>query len=47
MHIRVDRTRVDRTVWTMARWTCAAIVAASAFVYVLGHLGPAVAAVAG
>jgi hypothetical protein len=37
----------DRPVWTIARWTCAALIAASTFVYILAHLAPASAAVAG
>jgi hypothetical protein len=37
---------LDRSVLTMARWTCAALIAASIFVYILGSLVPA-AAVAG
>jgi hypothetical protein len=39
--------QVDRRVWTMARWTFAAIIAASALVYILGHLSQATATIAG
>jgi hypothetical protein len=38
MHIHVERS-----LWVMARWACAALVAAAAFVLILGQLAPAAA----
>jgi hypothetical protein len=41
------QVRIERSVWVMARWTCAAILAASAFALILGQLSQSAAGVGG
>jgi hypothetical protein len=39
--------KIDRSVWTVTRWTCAAVIAAGAFALILGQLGASAVGISG
>jgi hypothetical protein len=41
LHIRRQRSRLQRSTWAVLRWTFAATLAAASFAYMLGQMTPA------